>query len=68
MEKKGTKLRHYKGGKYTVIGLATHTETLEEMLIYQNDKDNKVWVRPINMFYEELEFNGEIVARFEIIN
>ena len=62
---KGVKLKHYKGGKYTVVGQGTHSETLEDMIIYQNDKDKKVWIRPINMFYEEVEYKESFVARFE---
>jgi hypothetical protein len=65
---KGTKLVHYKGGKYTVLDQGTHSETLEDMIIYQNDKDKKVWIRPLQMFYEEVEFKGEIVPRFKEIS
>lgn len=61
------KLQHYKGGNYTVIGQGTHSETLENMLIYQNDADRKVWIRPLKMFYEEVEWNGEWVPRFKEI-
>jgi hypothetical protein len=63
----GTKLQHYKGGKYTVLGEGTHSETLEDMVIYQNDKDKKVWIRPLQMFYEEVEYKGETVPRFKKI-
>jgi hypothetical protein len=65
---KGRKLRHYKGGRYTVIGQGAHSETLEDMIIYQNDKDKKVWIRPLQMFYETVEFKGETVMRFEVVN
>jgi hypothetical protein len=63
----GINLRHYKGGIYTVLGYGTHSETLEDMVIYQNNKDKKIWVRPLQMFYETVEFNGEDVMRFEVI-
>lgn len=65
--KAGTKLIHYKGGKYTTLGVATHSETGGEVVIYRNDKDKKTWVRPIDMFYEEVEINGEWVPRFKIV-
>ena len=65
--KTGTKLVHYKGGRYTIIGKATHSETLEDMFIYQNDKDGKVWVRPEKMFYEEVEHKGKWVPRFGVV-
>jgi hypothetical protein len=64
---KGTILKHYKGGMYEVIGTATHSETLEEMVIYQNNRDKKVWVRPLQMFNEEVERDGDWVLRFEVI-
>lgn len=67
MEQTGTKLLHYKGGKYTVLGYGTYSETLEEVLIYQNDADRKVWIRPVQMFYENVEYKGEWVPRFTVI-
>lgn len=42
---------HYKSGRYKVIGIAKHTETLKEMVIYD---DGNMWlVRPLAMFLEE---------------
>lgn len=67
MLERGVKLQHYKGGKYTVLNIGTHSETLEEVVIYQNDADRKVWVRAISMFYEDVEFKGEWVPRFKVI-
>ena len=65
--KEGTKLKHYKGGKYTVLGQGTYSETLDDVIIYQNDADKKVWVRPLQMFYEEVETNEGWVSRFEVV-
>lgn len=57
--------RHYKGGRYRVIALAKHSETLEEMVVYQAlYGDSGYWVRPKSMFFETIEFEGETVARF----
>lgn len=50
----GTWFRHYKGTRYLVIGEATHSETMERMLIYQSESGNKLWVRPFDMFMETL--------------
>lgn len=46
---KGEFYRHKKGGLYQVIEIATHTETLERYVIYQ-DKDGHTWARPYDMF------------------
>jgi hypothetical protein len=64
----GDKLNHYKGGKYTIIGKGTYSETLEEVIIYQNDADHKVWVRPLQMFYEEVQHKGEWMPRFKVVD
>ena len=50
----GQHYRHYKGGQYTVIAVAKHTETLEEMVVYRSDADNSVWVRPKSMFMDKV--------------
>lgn len=64
---KGTKLKHYKGGLYTVIAVATESETGNEVIVYQNDADKRIWVRPIDMFYEDVYYKFESVARFIVI-
>lgn len=56
--------RHYKGGIYNVIGMGKHTETQEEVIIYEGT-DNKLWVRPLDMFMEKIEVNGQMVPRFQ---
>lgn len=62
--------RHYKGKNYKVIGLCHHSETLEEMVLYETLYENDIghlWVRPKKMFEEKVEFQGKMVDRFEYI-
>lgn len=59
--KEGT-YRHYKGGIYFVTGIATHTESEEKFVIYHDGK--KTWARPLTMWLEDVEYEGEIVKRF----
>ncbi|STQ90928.1 DUF1653 domain-containing protein [Iodobacter fluviatilis] len=57
--------QHYKGPLYQVTGVARHSETEEEMVIYRclyGDFD--LWVRPLAMFTEEITHNGETMPRF----
>ena len=55
--------RHYKGKDYLVIGVARHSETEEEMVVYRTDYgDRSLWVRPLKMFQETVEINGTSVV------
>ena len=60
------KYKHFKGGEYEVLGIATHSETLENLVVYKNER-GEFWVRPIEMFLEEVEFKGKKVPRFKFI-
>lgn len=60
------KYKHYKGNIYIFIGIALHTETNEELVLYK-DENNKMFARPVNMFFEEIEVNGKKIARFQEI-
>jgi cyclomaltodextrinase len=63
--------RHYKGNKYLALGIAKHSETLEELVVYVSLYDNeesKLWVRPLQMFLEEVEFEGKKMPRFEFLS
>jgi hypothetical protein len=60
--------QHFKGNYYKVIGIAKHSETLEEMVVYQAlYGEYGLWVRPVSMFDETVEVNGEIKKRFTYI-
>ena len=57
--------QHYKGNDYTVIGVARHSETLEEVVVYRAEYGERgLWVRPAAMFQETVEVDGETVPRF----
>ena len=68
---KGVRLgiyRHYKGGQYEVLGVAFHSETLEEMVVYRATYDERfLWSRPLSMFSEEVDFEGKKQPRFKFI-
>ena len=67
MPKKG-KYRHYKGNLYEVIGIARHSETLEEMVVSRAlYGENELWVRPASMWNEEVTVGGVTVKRFTYI-
>lgn len=56
---------HFKGNHYKVIGIARHSETLEEMVVYQAlYGERAIWVRPLAMFLGEGERDGKKVSRF----
>ncbi len=58
--------RHYKGGEYEVIGVARHSETEEELVVYRPlYGEGRLWVRPLAMFTESVERDGARVPRFE---
>lgn len=60
--------RHYKGLEYTVLGIARHSETLEELVVYRQEYgDHGLWVRPAVMFVEAIELEGKRVPRFRAV-
>lgn len=62
------KYRHYKGNEYEVLYIATHSETLEPMVVYRAlYGDFGVWVRPASMWNEIVEKDGRKVKRFTLI-
>jgi hypothetical protein len=57
--------RHYKGNSYEVIGVARHSETEEELVVYRKLYDDySLWVRPLGMFMEDVLIDGRQVPRF----
>ena len=62
------KYRHFKGNEYEVIGIAKHSETLEDYVVYKALYDEfGLWVRPLKMFEETITRDGETLKRFEYI-
>lgn len=65
----GGTYEHYKGMMCEVLGVALHSESLEEMVVYQHlDEEKMIWVRPLKMFLEEVEINGVKKPRFKYVN
>ena len=59
------KYRHFKGGEYEVLGVARHSETEEEMVVYRAlYGDSGLWVRPAAMWNETVERDGKTYQRF----
>ena len=65
------KYKHYKGKEYEVIGIARHSETLEDMVVYkalyQTEGEN-LWVRTLKMFTETVKVSGKQVPRFAYLS
>ena len=64
---------HYKKKNYEVIGLARHSETLEELVVYKALYESSdfgkdaLWVRPKTLFQEKINIDGRIISRFRFI-
>ena len=60
--------KHHKGQFYEVLGVVRHSETLEELVLYKalyKNKTSALWVRPKDMFVEEVVVAGKRMPRFE---
>lgn len=65
--KKG-RYRHFKGKEYEVLGVAKHSETLEDMVVYRAlYGECGLWVRPAKMWTETVERDGNVYKRFTYI-
>ena len=61
----GRYYRHFKGNIYKVLHIAKHSETLEDIVVYQAMYGERgIWVRPKNMFDEVIERDGRLTRRF----
>jgi hypothetical protein len=62
--------KHFKGHLVKVLGVAKHSETLEDLVVYDHLGTNELsglWVRPLAMFMEDVEVDGKKVPRFEYV-
>ena len=71
---KAGKYKHHKGKEYEVIGVARHSETLEEVVVYRalykspESGENELWVRPVSSFLgRATDASGKKVPRFEFV-
>ena len=65
MEIKPGKYRHFKGNEYEVLGTARHSETEEELVVYRAlYGEGGLWVRPVSMWNETIERDGQTFRRF----
>ena len=59
---------HFKGGLYKMLGIACHSESLEQVVVYQAlYGSNKIWVRPLDLFFDKITLNGVLIGRFKEI-
>ena len=64
------KYKHYKGKQYEVLGTVRHSETLETLVLYKalyQPEGQNLWVRPLEMFLENVEVEGIKKPRFEFL-
>ncbi len=66
--------KHTKSGRiYKLIGIGKHSETLEDLAVYQGEYESEefgkdpIWIRPLDMFMEEVEIDGKLLPRFEYL-
>ena len=57
--------KHYKGNIYQIIAFAKHSETCEDMIVYQNIEHKDIWVRPKHMWDETIDNIG--TKRFTLV-
>ncbi|MBQ4578665.1 MAG: DUF1653 domain-containing protein [Clostridia bacterium] len=60
--------QHFKGNRYRVVGVASHSETLEPMVVYRAlYGEGGLWVRPLSMWTEQVERDGYCGPRFVFV-
>ncbi len=57
--------KHYKGNIYKIIALGKHSETEEDMVVYQSVKNGDIWIRPKKMWNEKIDSN---TLRFTLLD
>ncbi len=68
MEIKKGIYEHFKGNRYELLEIATHSETLEKMVVYKAlYGEFGIWVRPLSMWTEQVEREGKLIPRFRYI-
>ena len=60
--------KHFKGNIYQVFETVLHSETKEELVLYKRENNKQFWVRPISMFEEIVEKDGEKMPRFLFVD
>lgn len=61
----GAVFEHFKGNQYKILHIGKHSETQEEMVVYQKLEDvSEIWIRPIEMFLETVLVEGKVIRRF----
>lgn len=66
----GAIYQHYKGQRYRVIAIGKHSETLEDVVLYEVLYENpmgRFWCRPVKMWSEMIEWEGAHVPRFKFL-
>jgi hypothetical protein len=65
----GSTYEHYKKLRYQVLAIARHSESLEELVVYQALYGERgVWVRPVSMFLENVVIEGNLQPRFKLVS
>ena len=64
----GSIYEHYKKKRYKILAVARHSETFEELVVYQALwGEGGIWVRPVAMFLENVFIEGEHLPRFKLV-
>lgn len=63
----GQLYKHYKGSVYQILYLGLHTETLEEVVVYKAVDKDQVWIRPLTMWNDIVEVQGQKISRFTLL-
>ena len=64
----GDVVQHFKGNLYEILCFARDSETQADVVVYRAlYGDGGIWVRPFDMFFEDVETNGETMPRFRYI-